>query len=234
MRQDFLRDNPLCAGPDSECQREGRVTPATIRDHRVPLAEGGLDNEENSQALCEDCHDAKSEREVKRGVYRDFDPRRYLSRANAEQQMPDDLAPSRIPVTLVAGPPGSGKTTYVRDRAGANDLIIDLDRIIAAMSGQPEHQTTDRRWLPLAVEARNDLLRSLATDTTHPAAWFCTSAPGLRWREQWARRLGAEVVVLAPRFLVCVDRLMTDRMRAPEQATEAIEACREWYAQALA
>jgi hypothetical protein len=178
MRQDFLRDNPLCAGPDSECQREGRVTAATIRDHRVPLAEGGL--------------------------------------------------------TLVAGPPGSGKTTYVRDRAGANDLIIDLDRIIAAMSGQPEHQTTDRRWLPLAVEARNDLLRSLATDTTHPAAWFCTSAPGLRWREQWARRLGAEVVVLAPRFLVCVDRLMTDRMRAPEQATEAIEACREWYAQALA
>lgn len=41
-----------------------------VRDHIVPLAEGGADDEINQQALCPSCSDAKTERESKRGYAR--------------------------------------------------------------------------------------------------------------------------------------------------------------------
>jgi 5-methylcytosine-specific restriction protein A len=40
----------------------------TVRDHVIPLAEGGPDNAENAQGLCENCHDRKTEQDAKRGT----------------------------------------------------------------------------------------------------------------------------------------------------------------------
>lgn len=66
MRADLFKRKPLC----EECQRQGRVTLATIRDHRIPLAEGGPDDETNEQPLCDECHVVKTKAESARGVRR--------------------------------------------------------------------------------------------------------------------------------------------------------------------
>ena len=66
MRAALFSANPLCV----ECQRLGRVTLATQRDHIIPLAEGGKDDDENVQGLCHDCHDVKSQAESGRGRQR--------------------------------------------------------------------------------------------------------------------------------------------------------------------
>jgi 5-methylcytosine-specific restriction protein A len=51
--------------------QEGRRTLATIRDHIVPLAEGGAEGtEENEQPLCRAHSDAKTAEEAKRGARR--------------------------------------------------------------------------------------------------------------------------------------------------------------------
>lgn len=63
-RSRLFRRSPLCA----ECERQGRVRLAVVRDHIVSMAEGGLDVEANTQGLCDPCHDAKTERERKRGI----------------------------------------------------------------------------------------------------------------------------------------------------------------------
>jgi 5-methylcytosine-specific restriction protein A len=63
MRNALFTRNPLCA----ECQRLGRVTLATQRDHIIPLEEGGKDDSSNEQGLCQDCHDVKSHAESLRG-----------------------------------------------------------------------------------------------------------------------------------------------------------------------
>lgn len=52
------------------CLADGRQRAAVIRDHTVPLAEGGLDDETNEQGLCQDCSDAKTRAEATRGVRR--------------------------------------------------------------------------------------------------------------------------------------------------------------------
>jgi 5-methylcytosine-specific restriction protein A len=63
MRAALFTRAPLCA----ECQRQNRIALATQRDHIIPLAEGGLDDETNEQGLCDECHDAKSKREASTG-----------------------------------------------------------------------------------------------------------------------------------------------------------------------
>jgi 5-methylcytosine-specific restriction protein A len=52
------------------CLGEGRHTRATVRDHVVPLSEGGSEDVRNEQGLCQDCSDAKTRAESQRGVRR--------------------------------------------------------------------------------------------------------------------------------------------------------------------
>lgn len=68
MRAALFQRQPLCV----ECERHGVVTIATQRDHIKPLAEGGADDESNEQALCDDCHEAKSLAEALRARRRGF------------------------------------------------------------------------------------------------------------------------------------------------------------------
>lgn len=44
--------------------------PATIRDHIIPLAEGGTDTPDNEQAIGEQCHRIKTQLEAQRGQQR--------------------------------------------------------------------------------------------------------------------------------------------------------------------
>jgi 5-methylcytosine-specific restriction protein A len=49
------------------CEAEGRVTVASVVDHRTPLWEGGADDyETNGQSLCDPHHDAKTAEEAAR------------------------------------------------------------------------------------------------------------------------------------------------------------------------
>lgn len=56
------RDCGLC----QECRRRGRLTAAVACDHITPLWDGGTDDDDNLQALCKDCHDAKTAAEAAR------------------------------------------------------------------------------------------------------------------------------------------------------------------------
>lgn len=60
-REQFLREHPYC----TECERHGRVTPATVVDHEKPH-KGDPDlfwNPANHQPLCQPCHDSKTARQ---------------------------------------------------------------------------------------------------------------------------------------------------------------------------
>ena len=70
LRRALFARHPLC----EPCEAAGRTTLATIRDHRINLADGGLDDSgegSNESAICEDCHTAKTQAEAARGQRRD-------------------------------------------------------------------------------------------------------------------------------------------------------------------
>ena len=56
IRQRVLRMEPRCV----ECLKAGRLAQADKVDHRVPLEEGGTDDESNLQGLCHPCHARKT------------------------------------------------------------------------------------------------------------------------------------------------------------------------------
>ncbi len=64
---------PLCR----LCKAAGRTTLAAVRDHIVPLAEGGADEASNTQPLCSACNEAKRVDEAARGQRRFSFPDQY-------------------------------------------------------------------------------------------------------------------------------------------------------------
>lgn len=174
------RDHWLC----QPCAAAGRVTEAAEVDHVTPLAKGGTDDERNLQAICVPCHRAKTLSE---------DPSLGASR------VPDWLPVPVVPVTVVSGPPGSGKSHYVRERAAVDHLVLDLDVIMAELSGLPLYHAGDE-WLSLALRTRNARLASLSGVPSHySAAWLIVGAPTVTERRRWREILGqdASVVILA-------------------------------------
>lgn len=61
LRRAHLAAEPLCR----MCAQMGRVTPAVLVDHIVPLRDGGARlDDANLQSLCRACHDKKSAQDV--------------------------------------------------------------------------------------------------------------------------------------------------------------------------
>ena len=60
IRKQVFGEQPICVA----CKAKGRVTVATQVDHIVALVNGGEDDHDNRQALCEECHEAKTRRDL--------------------------------------------------------------------------------------------------------------------------------------------------------------------------
>lgn len=181
-RATFLKSNPTCT---FQVNGETCGRAATIVDHVVPHRgdQKLFWNKGNWAALCVHCHSSRKQ-SVER---RSYDAQR--------RSLPFDIRPARIPVTIVCGPAASGKSTYVRQRAGSNDLVIDLDEIRSRLSGRPLYDPAPA-FTEAALEERNRLLRTLATDFEHDRCWFIVAAPNATERRAWQEKLGAEQVIL--------------------------------------
>lgn len=189
VRASQLAAFPLCA----RCESHGRVTAATVCDHVFPHR-GDLDVFWNGpfQSLCAPCHDSAKQSEEQDRV----------------QWHPLWIEPSRVPLTVVCGAPGSGKTTWVRDRAGPRDMVLDLDVIIGEVI-RPDEQRLDA--LTRAVRERNRRLALLTRDGAQaqwPAAWLIVAEPKAEWRQFWVERMKArEVVVMNVPTEECARRI---------------------------
>lgn len=63
-RKAHLTANPICV----ECEKEGRIEPATVSDHITPIENGGDKWDwANRQALCASHHNRKSAKERHNG-----------------------------------------------------------------------------------------------------------------------------------------------------------------------
>lgn len=155
-------------------QLPGCTRRATTKDHVIPVAAGGDDSIENLRPACNNC--------------------------NAKRQ---DLAisgtPGGITVCVIVGPPAGGKSSYVRTHAKPGDLVIDLDRIAAALS---VGEVTDIHDYPqhvrnVAIGARQAAI-TRALRTRHPCTvWLIHAVPARDQLQQYAR-LRYRIVTLDP------------------------------------
>ncbi|MCH7664751.1 MAG: AAA family ATPase [Acidobacteria bacterium] len=151
--------------------------------------------------------------------------------AGAWDIRPLGLQPASIPVSIVCGPPASGKSTYVEQHKAAGDLVIDLDEIRAEVSGCRLYHAT-KRWVGPALDERNRRLRELAKPLqTAARCWFIVRAPTLSERGWWGVALGTETIkVLATKPVDCIDRINRDHRRPTWVKLEHARAVDKWWA----
>ncbi|MBE9509154.1 MAG: HNH endonuclease [Chloroflexi bacterium] len=193
---------PLCR----ECAELGLVVSATDVDHIVPKRDGGQDELENLQSLCQAHHSAKTAGE--RGAGRGAGGRR----------------PS---VIAVCGPPGAGKSSYVRERHKWGDLVLDLDTLIEALGWLPSYE---KPWglMPFAWDARDAVLKRLERPSRILRAWVIATAPRSEQRGRLRSRFRASVVVLETPHAECLRRIGEDERRA-DKLDQWTPIVRRWW-----
>jgi hypothetical protein len=188
LRKRRLAMEPLCR----HCAERGITKVSDVPDHVLPLSMGGKDEDSNIQCLCLDCHSAKTSGE-----------------ANGYSALnhPDWLEPSAIPLTIVSGPPASGKTTYLKNNAAPHDIVIDLDGIMRRLRPTYTHWSgaLDKGLFNRAIRERNAMLGRLKNEEGR-RAWFIISAPTQAERSWWQGKLGGEIVLLHPGVEECKRR----------------------------
>jgi 5-methylcytosine-specific restriction endonuclease McrA/predicted kinase len=193
IRRRILANGPLCADPFGFHADAEEVVLAADVDHIMPKHQGGTDADDNLQPLCKRCHALKTEETDTPWL-----ATRYMK--------------ARVPVTIVTGAPGSGKTTYVKERASWGDLIIDLDAIYVALSGLPWYEKPDV-LLPFVLTVRDALLRRLSKESKIRHAWVITSEARQDVLSALSRGLGAEVIVMDVSPTECILRISRDERR---------------------
>lgn len=127
----------------------------------------------------------------------------------------DSLPPPQIPgltVTLIAGPPCGGKSSYLLAHADPTDLVVDYDALAVAL--QPAgashgHIETHKQFV---WEARDAVLERLRLGNHGVRrAWVIASAPRKADRNRYRQRYGAQVVVVMSPEEVCLRRSLGER-----------------------
>lgn len=185
LRLMVLRREPLCR----MCAQWGVIMPATDVDHIIPKREGGQDTFENLQPLCHSHHSQKTATEKTGGTLG-----------------------QRARVTVVAGPPGAGKTTYVRQQIKWGELVVDLDALFAALSGLDWYEKP-AGILPFALAARDAVIAQLYQASELQWAWVITSEAHQGRLQRLVSNLDAELVMLDVDASECIRRIANDDRR---------------------
>ena len=207
MRIKVLQANPLCV----HC----KIAIATQVDHIISH-KGDYNlfySFNNLQSLCHQCHSNKTYRET-------------LGYKGIEYN-PKNLKPSKIPLHIIAGAPGSGKTTYVYKNCKNNALIIDLDIIIQHITGTM-YPSNVEQCLYGAIEIRNRMIRALHTNTTHSEAWLVITAPTIKQRNIFSGLNPCEVIIMETHIDVCLQRIQDDERRI-HLRHKHVEVAKNWW-----
>lgn len=122
---------------------------------------------------------------------------------------------------LICGPPGAGKTTYVRENMAAHDIVFDLDSVWDAFTrgGRPANV------LPFVLDLREWALEMLGRMDYGANHWFIACAPERKERNRLREVLRAdEVVIIKPKQGEC-----WERVRNRKYGREQVKLVDKWF-----
>lgn len=148
------------------CLAMNRQTPATVVDHIIPHT--GNDklfwDKDNWQSLCKSCHDSKTWYETIKSPY-----------------LPKTIRPKSKDITLLFGPPGSGRHKWADAQEAT---VISIERIKGTIGHEPHK-------LPTCIATRNRLIESCKKSVI-----IIEELPNPKHRADWVKKLGAVAAMM--------------------------------------
>jgi len=131
-------------------------------------------------------------------------------------------------VYIVFGAPMSGKKTYVREHMSRGDLIIDIDRLYAAVSMLPPYDKPDNLFNNV-IGIHNMLIDNIRTRYGKwGAVYIIGTYPDKYKRERLADDLSAELVFCDVSKAECLRRLELDEERRFRK-DQWIQYINDWF-----
>jgi hypothetical protein len=129
-------------------------------------------------------------------------------------------------ITVVTGPPCGGKSTYIRERAAGDDIVVDMDRLALALSVEGVQPFEyGLRVREVARAARYGAVKkalAVAQGERYLGLWIIDTDPSNDMRSLY-RANGAHFVEVNPGRDVCLTRLLSRPVENHAVARKAIE-----------
>jgi len=103
-------------------------------------------------------------------------------------------------ITILCGPPCSGKTTYAREHAVAGDVVLDYDELMAELSGMPLY------YQPFSLRGEAERVFQERAAAMRQG-WIIRSAPRKEQRGYLRELYHARSLVLIVPAAICIARL---------------------------
>lgn len=131
-------------------------------------------------------------------------------------------------IYLVWGAPLSGKTTWVNNNMLYGDLVLDMDNLYEAISGQPRY-IRPQELTPIVFNMRKAIEESIIMRAGNwQNAYIIGSYPIKLERKRVAERFGAEEIFINASKEECLKRLEADSTR-DEVRAEWNEYINQWF-----
>lgn len=126
-------------------------------------------------------------------------------------------------VFVVHGPPASGKTTYVMQHKGDNDVIFDFDKVMSALSGLPPHQK-NKNLISYCTDIRALIIEKALRQPSVDKTWIITTKIGDEMKGQLSD-IPVEFIHIDTPKEECLKRIEEDPDRQPvaEELREVVE-----------
>lgn len=121
-------------------------------------------------------------------------------------------------VFIICGAPGSGKTTYASQHHQPGDLIVDMDTIVAALTGDETAHPDYENILDVAIAVRNTLYNIIENGTGDwKRAFVITSSMNDGAVIALAKQLHATVHYMETTKEECKRRIANDKTRQDKE-----------------
>ena len=218
----YLAEHPFCVKCNGFAEHTDHID-----SHRGDV--NSFWNEDNWQALCASCHGKKTRIEMSQ---------------QREVDSVDGGSGKGARLIVVCGPPGSGKTTYIRERLQYGDVVIDMDRIWMCFTGLGWYVKPPGLFrfirgvylqavatLPHGLRAVSTLphgLRAVATLPHGLRVWVVMGGARRGDRQEMVNKYNAEIIMLDVSANECKRRIGEDDRRR-ESAVQWDALVDDWW-----
>lgn len=129
-------------------------------------------------------------------------------------------------IIIVWGPPAAGKSTYIREHATEEDVIVDLDKIKQAICVFPKSEAPDQ-LLQTCLLLKETLINEIKNNRVYAkTAYIAEGLPREKDRKKYLD-MGVKMVGIIPPKEECIKRAMLDDERINKN--HQIQIIEKWF-----